>query len=103
MSHVDHDHRRVIAIDGPAAAGKTTVARLLANRVGAMLFDTGALYRAVTLAVLRADGSPSDAVATTAIRVVANMNREWMTTGRRPAGICGAWPAEVPAASAHLA
>ena len=74
MSHVDHDHRRVIAIDGPAAAGKTTVARLLANRVGAMLFDTGALYRAVTLAVLRADGSPSDAVATTAIAERAHID-----------------------------
>jgi len=35
-------------------------------------------------------GDKANAVATTAIRVVANMNREWMTTGRRPAGICGA-------------
>ena len=35
-------------------------------------------------------GDKTNAVATTAIRVVANMNREWMTTGRRPAGICGA-------------
>ncbi|MGN6031866.1 MAG: (d)CMP kinase [Thermomicrobiales bacterium] len=48
-----HDHRRLIAIDGPAAAGKTTVARLLAEATGAMLFDTGSLYRAVTLAALR--------------------------------------------------
>ena len=46
----DHDHRRLIAIDGPAAAGKTTVARLLAEATGAILFDTGSLYRAVTLA-----------------------------------------------------
>lgn len=48
-----HDHRMVIAIDGPAAAGKTTVARILADRLGILLFDTGALYRAVTLAALR--------------------------------------------------
>lgn len=48
-----HDHRRVIAIDGPAAAGKSTVARCLADQLGIMLFDTGALYRAVTLAALR--------------------------------------------------
>jgi CMP/dCMP kinase len=48
-----HDHRRLIAIDGPAAAGKTTVARLLAEATGAMLFDTGSLYRAVTLAAHR--------------------------------------------------
>lgn len=50
MTAPHHDHRRVIAIDGPAAAGKTTVARLLAEATGAILFDTGSLYRAVTLA-----------------------------------------------------
>jgi cytidylate kinase len=50
----------VIAIDGPAAAGKSTVARLLADRLGALLFDTGALYRAVALAALRAGVSPDD-------------------------------------------
>ncbi len=62
-----HDHRHVIAIDGPGAAGKSTVARLLADRVGAMLFDTGALYRAVTLAAVRAGISGSDAGALTAL------------------------------------
>jgi cytidylate kinase len=51
----------VIAIDGPAAAGKSTVARLLADRLGALLFDTGALYRAVALAALRSGVSPDDA------------------------------------------
>ncbi len=39
------EHARVIAIDGPAAAGKSTVARTVAERLGALLFDTGALYR----------------------------------------------------------
>jgi cytidylate kinase len=48
------DHRQVIAIDGPGAAGKSTVAREIARRTGALLFDTGALYRAVTLAASRA-------------------------------------------------
>jgi cytidylate kinase len=52
-------HQRVIAVDGPAAAGKSTVARLLADRLGALLFDTGALYRAVALAALRS-GVPLD-------------------------------------------
>jgi cytidylate kinase len=43
----------VITIDGPAGAGKSTVARLLANRLGFDFLDTGAMYRCVTLAVLR--------------------------------------------------
>jgi cytidylate kinase len=40
----------VITIDGPAASGKSTVARLLAERIGASFLDTGAMYRAVTFA-----------------------------------------------------
>lgn len=47
------DHQQVIAIDGPAAAGKSTVAKLLSDRLGTLLFDTGALYRAVALQSLR--------------------------------------------------
>lgn len=53
MTTARDSHQHVIAIDGPAAAGKTTVAQLLAERLDLMLFDTGALYRAVTLASLR--------------------------------------------------
>jgi len=44
----------VITIDGPAASGKSTVARLLAGRLGADFLDTGAMYRAVTLAAIQA-------------------------------------------------
>lgn len=66
-----HDHRKVIAIDGPAAAGKSTVAHLLAEQLGILLFDTGALYRAVTLSALRqgtdlADGDTLAGIATAA-------------------------------------
>lgn len=57
------DHRRVIAIDGPAAAGKSTVARELADALGILLFDTGALYRAVTLAALRTKTDLADSEA----------------------------------------
>lgn len=48
-----YDHRRVIAIDGPGAAGKSTVAVEVADQLDALLFDTGALYRVVTLLALR--------------------------------------------------
>ncbi len=44
----------VITIDGPAASGKSTVAGLVAERLGAAFLDTGAMYRAVTLAAMRA-------------------------------------------------
>ncbi len=44
----------IITIDGPAGAGKSTVARRLAEQLGWRLLDTGAMYRAVTLAALRA-------------------------------------------------
>jgi cytidylate kinase len=43
----------IITIDGPAGSGKSTVARLLADRLGATFLDTGAMYRAVTLAAVR--------------------------------------------------
>jgi CMP/dCMP kinase len=44
---------RVIAIDGPAASGKTTLAQRLADRLGYLFFDTGVMYRAATLAALQ--------------------------------------------------
>jgi cytidylate kinase len=50
----------IIAIDGPAASGKGTVARRLARHFGLAYLDTGALYRAVALSVLRAGADPSD-------------------------------------------
>jgi cytidylate kinase len=44
---------RVVTIDGPAGAGKSTVARRLATRLGWSFLDTGAMYRAITLAAIR--------------------------------------------------
>jgi CMP/dCMP kinase len=53
---------RVIAIDGPAGAGKSTVARALAHRLGLDYLDTGAMYRAVTWVAMQR-GVLGDAVA----------------------------------------
>jgi len=54
-----------IAIDGPAASGKSTVGEQVANRLGFLFFDTGIMYRAVTLAVLQRGIDPKleDAVS----------------------------------------
>jgi CMP/dCMP kinase len=43
----------IVTIDGPAASGKSTAARLLAEKLGASFLDTGAMYRAVTLAAMQ--------------------------------------------------
>lgn len=51
----------IIAIDGPAGSGKSTVARELARELGLSFLDTGAMYRAVTLAALERDVEPIDA------------------------------------------
>jgi CMP/dCMP kinase len=70
----DASKRRLrVAIDGPAGAGKSTVARGLAERLGYVLVDTGAIYRTVALAALR-EGVPwhdTEAVARLAERIVA--------------------------------
>ncbi len=57
--------RFIVAIDGPAGAGKSSVSRRLADRLGADFLDTGALYRAATLWVLRAGAAElePDAIA----------------------------------------
>lgn len=55
--------RLVVAIDGPAAAGKGTLARRLAAALGIAYLDTGLLYRAVGRLVLDAGGAPDDPVA----------------------------------------
>ncbi len=54
------DRHRVIALDGPAASGKSSVARQLARRLGFAYVNSGAMYRAVTWSVLNAGIDPSD-------------------------------------------
>ena len=51
---------RVVAIDGPAGSGKSTVARRVAEESGLAYLDTGAMYRAITLGVLNRDIDPAD-------------------------------------------
>ena len=53
----------IIAIDGPSGAGKSTITRLLSKRLGYLYIDTGAMYRAVALAVQRAGISGDDDAA----------------------------------------
>lgn len=57
----------VIAIDGPAGAGKSTVARSVAARLGFTYVDTGALYRALALAAIEDGVPPHDAAALAAV------------------------------------
>jgi CMP/dCMP kinase len=53
----------VVAIDGPAGAGKSTVARAVADRLGFTYLDSGAMYRCVALAVLRSGLPPAEVAA----------------------------------------
>ncbi|MGI8755905.1 MAG: (d)CMP kinase [Acidimicrobiales bacterium] len=60
----------VVAIDGPAGSGKSTVAKLVAAGLGLEYLDTGAMYRGVTFAVLRRNLDPDD------VEVVARVARQ---------------------------
>ncbi len=56
-----------IAIDGPASAGKSTIAKILANDLKYVYVDTGAMYRAITVAVLRSGIAPEDESSVSAL------------------------------------
>ncbi len=73
---------RVIAIDGPAGSGKSTVARTLAGRLDLPYLDTGAMYRAVTFAALRRGVDPEDAelVARVAVECELDVDQDGTTT-----------------------
>lgn len=57
------DSNYTIAIDGPAAAGKSTVAKMIAEQLGFVYIDTGAMYRALTLKALQTDTRITDEAA----------------------------------------
>ncbi len=67
LSNATEDRLLVITVDGPAAAGKSTVARALARRLGFRYLDTGAFYRAVTWKALEAGVDMTDARQLTAV------------------------------------
>jgi 3-phosphoshikimate 1-carboxyvinyltransferase len=62
-----HRDGLIVAIDGPAGSGKSTVSRALARRLGWARLDTGAMYRAVAWRVLRAGIAPADGPAVAAL------------------------------------
>ncbi len=70
----------VVALDGPSGTGKSTVARRLAEALSARYLDTGAMYRAAALAVMRADVDPEDQTA-----VQATVARASIDVGTDPA------------------
>ena len=73
------DEPRVIAIDGPAGSGKSTVAKAVAGRTGLPYLDTGAMYRSVAFAALRAGVDPDDAELVT--NLAAGMELQMATDG----------------------
>jgi len=70
----------IITIDGPSASGKSTIARLLARRIGACFLDTGAMYRAVTLAAMRAKVDIEDEEAV--LKVLSEREFDFTRRGR---------------------
>jgi len=74
----------IIAIDGPAASGKSTLGYLLARRLGYVFFDTGVMYRAVSLAALEHGVSIDDPVSLTELaeRVTIDVTEPTMDDGR---------------------
>jgi cytidylate kinase len=93
----------IVAIDGPAAAGKGTLARLLAAHFGFAHLETGLLYRAVGARVLAAGGDPADpdaATRTAAALVPADLARSDLRD--EPVGEAASQVAAIPAVRAAL-
>ena len=67
-----------IAIDGPAGAGKSTIAKAVAERRGFLYLDTGALYRTIALYVLRKAADPKDRVKVEALLSEIKIDLEYI-------------------------
>jgi cytidylate kinase len=71
--------RLIITIDGPAGTGKSTVARMLARRLGVDFLDTGAMYRAAALIAIENGLSASDGPGVVAAVKAVDMRFDWMS------------------------
>jgi cytidylate kinase len=80
---VKHHRGFVLAIDGPAGSGKSTTARLCAERLGFRHLDTGAMYRAMTLKALRAGTIVASPSAMFALLQRTSITVEWDKRGMR--------------------
>ncbi|MBL8006787.1 MAG: (d)CMP kinase [Ignavibacteria bacterium] len=65
--------KTIVAIDGPSGTGKSTTARILAEKLGFLYIDSGAMYRAITFELLRNNVKPTDLKKITEITANANM------------------------------
>ncbi|MCL4716617.1 MAG: (d)CMP kinase [Hyphomonadaceae bacterium] len=93
----------IIAVDGPTASGKGTIARQLAEHYGLKRLDTGSLYRAVGLAVLDAGGDPTDeAVAVAAAEALDLEHIDESRIRSSAAGMAASAVAAIPAVRAVL-
>lgn len=90
---IDHvflmSRQPIVAIDGPAGAGKSTVTRAFAKQMGLIYLDTGAMYRAVTWWVQRQGADPADAAAVAPLLVDLNLQLRSGSGGEQQVSING--------------
>ena len=79
-----------VAIDGPVASGKSTVAKRVAERLGFLYLDTGAMYRALAVAALQAPVDPADMTAFRASQMTDEILRDALDAFERSARFYGA-------------
>ncbi|BAC13758.1 (d)CMP kinase [Oceanobacillus iheyensis] len=77
------EQRITVAIDGPAAAGKSTVAKMIANQLGFIYVDTGAMYRALTYQALQEGIDPKNEDSVLTILMNSNIELRQAENGQR--------------------
>lgn len=87
-------NENVIAVDGPAASGKSTLARNLADRLGILYVNTGSLYRAVALKAIRLGINTKDAAALSAMLEQTRLRYAATPEGKLDIELDGAFPGQ---------